>query len=112
MSQPNQANFTLVAGENRPLVVTIVNAAGTAVNITGWALAFYAHAQGASPFVTKTTGAGGIVLTDPTAGEATIYLVPADTASQAPGNYTYSVWRTDTGFAADVLLGSMILLGS
>ncbi len=111
LSQPNQMNFSLCVGEDRPLVVTITDASGNPIDIAGWSLAFYAHAPGAQPFIVKTTGNGGIVLTDALVGQATIYLVDADTAGAAPGNYDYSIQRTDAGFDAVLTLGNMVLLG-
>jgi hypothetical protein len=88
-------NLSCLAGE--AVVITVTMDTPPAGGISGWTLAFYlkkAYADLAA-LVTKTSGTG-IAVVDATAGVFTVTLATADT-DQAPGNYVYDVWRTDSG---------------
>lgn len=111
-TQPAQMNFTLCIGENRPLVITVTDADGNPIDISGWSMEFGVHAPGAPNFITKTTGDATIVLTAPAIGQATIYIVPDDTDDASPGNFNAYAKRTNTGFVSVLMLGEMILVGT
>lgn len=83
MSRTNQ-NVTMWQGEAKTLVSPIVNAAGTAVSLTGAAISWrlYDVTTGVV-LLTKTTAAGSVALSTTTATNdtVTVTLDPADTVS-------------------------------
>lgn len=85
MTKKNQ-NFEMVSGDTHSLVYTIyqTNADDSVVqNITGWSFKWRAISEiGGSNVIEKSTDdTAEIELTDPTNGEVTVKLLPADTAS-------------------------------
>ena len=106
------AAISIYTGEDATITVTIYSDAAqtTPQNITGWSIQFVVHGQGfATAIITKTVG-NGITLTTPASGVLTITLAAADTASLIPGQYTFSIARTDTGAAANLTEGNLNLL--
>jgi hypothetical protein len=85
----------IFSGEDRTITFTVYDSngpdGGVAEDITGWALSW-----AAGP-VSKTTGGGGIALTDPTNGIATVTLDAADLTQIEGKRYQYRFRRTDAG---------------
>src|SRR5687768_16887689 len=78
--------------------VRIVARAVAPTDVTGWAVTFQVRdSLGGTSRITKTTGGGGISLTDAGRGVLTIIIAKADTQGLAPGNYVWDLKRTDTG---------------
>lgn len=93
--------FSYVRGEH--LVITMT---GTG-DITGWSLAFIAsEGHGGEAIFVRTTGGGGVTITDGPNGVFTVELPYEITASESvpEGQYTFEVWRTDGG--AEDLIGT------
>lgn len=94
-------NFT--QNEFRTVRFVIKDALGVALtDLTGWKFAWYlfnqlkdnAAAPATGALITKTSEAGGI--TDPpTAPNADVLLLAADTAGKTAKTYWYELWRTD-----------------
>lgn len=105
------ANFQCYKAEDVSLPVQVYQADGvTAQNITGWSITFTAHQFSGPSLITKTVGSG-ITITNGTGGQLTVAIASADTAGLSPGNYLYSITRTDAGSEAVLTEGLMILLG-
>src|SRR4051812_1684726 len=91
-------------GEDKVIELTVTDAAGAAVNITGWSLSFMVkrHREDADvdALITKTTD-DDIALTDPTHGEAEATVEKAALADVVSGSTYFREWkRTDSGFNA------------
>ena len=103
-------NVTMYAGDHKNLVVTVTNAAGAAVNLTGatirWVLA---KSAGSAVVVDKSTGGHGITITPGTGGVFTVALVPADTEGLL-GVYYHEASVVDTlSNVITVLTGAMAI---
>ncbi len=106
------ANLSQFTGEDRIYQITVYSSGTTPQNITGWSLAFRVHVYGdpGSLFLTKTTGGGGIVLTNPTLGILQVSLAAADTSSLTPDEYQFFLERTDTSNDLILTAGLFTLL--
>lgn len=95
-------------GEAYSITDTVRNTAGTAVAITGWALAFTVRSDFDSDTVllSKTTGSG-ITITSGSGGVMTITITAANTLALAAGEYVYDVQRTDSGSEALLTIGTL-----
>lgn len=97
-------NFRLVANNTIPVQFQVFEPPaydggpkGPPVNITGFTIKWSAVDSAGKPiFAAKTTGAGSIVLTNPTLGIFTVTIDAADTVGVTPGNYTHEAVTTDT----------------
>lgn len=102
-------------GEDKSLVFTIYQSDGTTPqNITGWALSWMVKSVASDPdvdaLITKTTAAGGIVLTTPVSGVCTVTVTDADIAALIAGQgYAHELKRTDSS-AETVLSYGLFLL--
>lgn len=105
------ANISLVIGSDKTITDTVVNAAGEAQNITGWSLSFVVHGYGnpLAIYITKTTGGGGITITNGVGGVLAVSIERADTLLMYPGSYDYVIRRTDSGFNDAVTVGIITL---
>lgn len=98
-------NIAMYLGSAKVFEDTIYGTDGsTPQDITGWGLAFVVHKYGDqyTTFITKTTGGGGIALTDPQNGVLQVTLAETDTVVSSvpvifPGQYEYYIQRTDVG---------------
>lgn len=102
-------NFSFYKGED---VTLTVSPSQNVVNITGWSIAFSVRAQpnSNSPvLITKTVGAG-VTLSSPTAGQFTVAIADADTASLAAGTYYFDIQRTDNGHVTVMTIGQITLV--
>jgi hypothetical protein len=114
MAGPIIANLSQFVGEDKVYQDTIYQSNGTTPqDITGWGVSFYIHVYGDpdSKLVSKDNGVvGGVVLTTPLLGVLRISVLASDTASIYPGQYEYSIDRTDTGNSLVVTRGCFTLL--
>lgn len=103
-------NFRATSGDTITITVTVTDSAGAAVDLTGASIRWSARKLGeADNAIEKTTSAGEVELTDPTAGEFEVVLEPADTASLA-GVYQHESEITDVaGGVTTVATGAMTL---
>lgn len=96
----------VIRGDSHTINLTISNA-GTAVDITGYTVYFTVNSSSApSDDSTASIQKDVTTHTDPTLGQTTITLEPADTASLTPGTYWYDIQLKDasdniTSFAKD-----------
>jgi len=76
-------NFTTWSGDDKVLTVTVTDGSGTATNLTGATINYELQAlpPDGVALLTKTTGGGGISITDAAAGTFEITIAAADTAS-------------------------------
>lgn len=77
-------DFTVTAGDDMALEVTVTDGAGSAVDLTGVAARWEAHQDGTAK-VQKSIAGGGITLSGPTEGQLTVVIDAADTADLAGG---------------------------
>lgn len=96
---PNTYDITILRGDDQDVEFTVVDSAGVAQNITGWAFSFTVKAGLDDPIASalfqRTVGAG-IALTTPLSGILTVSIASANTAAMA-GNYVYDLQGVDTG---------------
>lgn len=79
-------------------------------DITGWSIQFVIHPTGSETnLVTKTIGSGVTIISGP-AGQGTISIAAADTASIAPATYLFRIERTDTGSDEVLTIGLVPIL--
>lgn len=113
MAGPVTANLSQFIGEDKVYQDTIYKSDGTTLqDITGWEVSFYIHVYGdpTSVLLTKTTTGGGIALTTPLSGVMQITVGASDTINMFPGQYEYSIDRTDTGNSLVITKGLFTLL--
>ncbi len=85
------AAIEIYAGDSKTITLTVLDADGDAVDLTGADVFFaVANEPGATAFIEKSVGSG-VTLTDPTNGVATIAIDPSDTVSVTPSDYFYDV---------------------
>jgi hypothetical protein len=96
-------------GEHKTLRFTVVDAAGAAVNITGWLIDFKISATNSGPRIfTKSVGSG-ITLTTPASGILDVTINTADTSGLAPGVYYYALRRTTASNETELSYGTAVL---
>lgn len=92
-------------GEDKSLTITV-----TGTNITGWSLSWMLKQKptdtDANAKVTKTTGAGGIVLTTPLSGICTVSVADTDTDGLRANTYWHELKRTDAGLETILTYGA------
>ena len=107
----DQQNFEMFQGDSKDLVVTVSDAAGQPVDLTGASIKWRAApaVDSAVATISKATGSG-IVITDAVAGEFTVSLVPADTQT-LDGEFYHEAQVTDAaGAVSTVLSGHLTIL--
>ena len=103
------------AGDDRVLDFTIFDSDDPATaapkDITGYSLewALKRFVTDTTALITKTTGGGGIALTDPTNGVLSVTLLDTDTESLAENNYVYALRRTDDGLERMLAVGGFYI---
>src|SRR3989304_5078912 len=101
-------------GEDKTLVFDVVDSAGAAQTMTGWALEFVLRrsAASATAVLTKTTGAAQITISngDATDDRATVTITDDDTVDLVAGTYEYALRRTDSGNEQGRAFGTLELL--
>lgn len=99
-------NFTMTAGDYKTLVVTIKDAEGAAVNISGATILWQAgRSFGKASTISKSTSSG-ISITDGANGQYTVTLDASDTDSMS-GTYYHESEMTLNGVKTTVLTGTM-----
>lgn len=100
-------NFTMTAGDTKTLVVSVTDAEGSAVNITGATIRWVCkRSLGKAASISKTTVLG-ISLTDAVNGQFTVTLNPSDTDDLA-GIFQHEVELTASdGTISTILSGTM-----
>ena len=100
-------NFTMTAGDTKQLVVTVKDADGDAVSITGSTIKWQcARSYGKASSISKTT-TSGIQITDGANGVFTVTINPSDTNSLV-GNFSHEAEITfSDGTISTVLFGTM-----
>lgn len=103
MTLRNQ-NFTMYAGNNKTIVVTITKEDGSAIDLTGytsvWAIRQKESSTKNDAVITNVTGQGN---------QLTITLVPEDTQNLA-GTYFHECQITDMfGYVSTVFTGMVII---
>lgn len=101
------------AGDSLTISVTVYDGDGNTLDITGadfeWVLVDRATD---TTLLTKSTGGGGISITDATNGEFEISIDSADTQDMDPGYYEHEAEMDDGSTVATVLTGSFGIVGS
>lgn len=106
-------NFEITAGDTVPVIITIADDSGAAVNLTG-ASARWAAAPGTprrfspTPVIAKETGAG-IEITNAALGELRIDLDPADTQDLA-GDFYHELQVTDSSGGVTTPLSGLMTI--
>lgn len=103
-------------GDEAVWLVTVTDSAGVPVNITGCTMRFTAKLRpgdaDAAAILSKTVG-GGITLSDPTNGVATVTLTDTDTTSKLAPGRTHLLqydWRmTLAGQTMTVAYGTLLI---
>ncbi len=103
------------AGEDKTLVFDIVDSAGAAQTMTGWALECVfrrSAAASAVAFTTPTTGLGTITIGNGTGTDdrATVTVSDDLTVNLVTGTYEYALRRTDAGNEQVLAYGTLELL--
>lgn len=107
--QPKNA-LTVLRGESKTLQLTVKNTDSSPKNLSGGRVVFTVkrYITDVTPIFQKTSdSAPQVTLTQPTAGIAEIYLVPADTKSLMPMEYVFDVWLILAGKQYPVILPSI-----
>lgn len=101
-------NFQMVAGDTKYLVVTVRDADGVAVDLTGAGIKWQcARSFGKASVLSKATGGSGIAITSASGGIFTVTLSPSDTESMG-GNYYHEAQVTASdGTISTVMFGTM-----
>ncbi len=85
----------------------------TRQNITGWALSWILKRRAtdadAAAAITKTTGAGGITITNGPSGLCELIVTDEDTAVVKAGIYVHELKRTDAGSEMPLSEGTVVL---
>lgn len=96
-------------GEDKVLEFTVVDSAGAAVNITGWALEWILRSgAGERALLTKTVGSG-VTITGGAGGVCQVAIADTDTDDLAAGRYWHALRRTDAGNEAVLSYGQVVL---
>ena len=106
MTATDQDIDDLTAGDSPRLVFPVTDSAGVAVDLTGmtarWVLA---PTRGATPVIDKTSGGGGVVITDAVNGRLRVELSPTET-EPLRGRYFHELELTDsTGIVSTAAQG-------
>lgn len=100
-------NFMMVAGDSKTLVVTVKDAEGVAVNITGSTIKWRAaRSFGKAAVISKTTSSG-IQITDGANGQFTVTLSTSDTDDLLGVYYHEAEVTASDGTISTVLSGTM-----
>lgn len=99
----------VVRGTSRTLVLTVQDSHGDVVDLTSARVVFSVKCKTSdtTPIIQKDSdvGVGEAEITDPTQGEAKIYLQPTDTQNMTPGKYIFDVWVILTGGSRHLVVG-------
>jgi hypothetical protein len=100
MASFTDGDVSLTRGDTDFLDGTAVKPDGTPQDLTGWTIRFIAKRRFSDPdaaaALLKSTGGGGITITNAAQGLYTVAIVPADTAGLANGAQTFYGWAVGT----------------
>lgn len=103
-------NASMVAGDSETVSGTATDSAGTAVNLTGYTIA-YQITDGTRTRVSKTTDDGSVTVTVAASGTFSVALEPEDTATLDAGTYRHRVVLTSgSGAVSTPLRGRLRLV--
>ena len=123
MSLGTEYNLTIHRGDDRQITGVVVDEAGSPVDITGAAIT-YAVApldeaaeetapqpkNGSTAIITKSTGSGGLVITDAPNGGIRVDLGSGDTAGlPAPKTYYHEIQIVLGGFTTTIMFGTFTI---
>src|ERR1039458_9370157 len=106
MTNPNTLDFQMVGNNTVPVQFTVYrtpaqrNSTPIPIDITGYSIVwnmFSTITPSPVPVVTKSTGAGSIVITDGPAGVFLVNVLAADTVNLPQGYYTHEAVTVDLG---------------
>jgi len=101
------SNFNMTAGDTKQLVITVKDADGDAVSITGSSIKWQcARSLGKASVLSKTTSSG-IQITDGANGVFVVTLSPSDTESLVGNYYHESQITFSDNTVSTVLVGTM-----
>lgn len=108
MANVTEVNICRVRGDTDSFTVTVQDAAGNAIDITGFSFLLTvdpseAPEDAVNNLFQLSSPAGGIALSDPVNGEITVTLTAVQ-ADQTPQVYFYDLQMTDTGGAVKTIL--------
>lgn len=84
-------------GNDKTFKIQVTDEDNSIIDLTGGSLIFYVNDWQSKNILTKNSNTSSqITITNPTAGEAEIYMVPADTSSAIPGNYIFYINFTNS----------------
>lgn len=99
----------IVRGTSRTLALTVTDAAGVPVNLTGARVVFTVKCsvQETDNKIQKDSArdAADASVTAASSGQAQIYLQPQDTQGMEPGKYVFDVWVLLSGGARYLVVG-------
>lgn len=101
-------------GTDRTIAIDVDDAAGAALSVAAFALTWELLTAADAVVVSKTTGAGTIVIGngDGTNDRATVTIAAADTADLDPTKrYHHRLRRTDTGYVNPITVGTFEFVG-
>ncbi len=106
---PDSANWFV--GEDRIFRFTVVDELGAAQDISTFALEWVLRLRpnSTNAVITKTTGGGGIAITDGPNGVCEVTIDDTDTLSLAPEKYFHTLRRSDAGSEVVLAFGDAIL---
>lgn len=100
-------------GEDKQLVFDVVDSAGAAQTMTGWALEWVLRRTAASTtaVLTKNTSGGTVAISNGsgTDDRATVTITDDDTVDLVAGDYEYALRRTDSGNEQILAYGTLTL---
>lgn len=96
---------TFLRGEDLSLGFTMT----PLTDITGWTIVFTVKA---APEATTSLLSINATLTTPSSGIFTVPVTAAQTLGLSANTYAYDIWRTDSGSAAGLSIGSFTMKGS
>lgn len=102
----------IYAGNNASLNLTLTDAAGEPIDLTGATLEWgWAPRDATAATLTKSsTASAKIDITDAEGGLATVFIVPADTAALTGCEYRHEVRITDATGAVETLLTGIVTI--
>lgn len=101
-------NVEIYRGDNRTFKIIAKDADGAVVNITGATAIFSVKKKlidAAYIFQKTTANPAQISITEPTDGELEVYILPADTQEETPGDYEYDCQLTTSGNVYTIVIG-------
>jgi len=103
-------NFTMWSGDTKVIEVTITDASGNAVNLTGATISYVLQRSVGSTVTISKTTASGISITDASGGVFQITLDASDTARLSGSSYYHECQITDTsGNVSTVFTGTVTM---